>query len=104
MSHIVLHFLAPAMVTAVFYREMWKFAFFTMTATMLVDIDHFLAVPVYDPNRCSIGFHPLHELWFIGLYFALCFHSKTRLIGLGLSLHMLLDAFDCQLTNGIWFI
>ena len=72
---------------------------------MLVDIDHLFANPIYDPNRCSIGFHPLHELWFAFFYIALCFvpnMSKLRLLGIGLSVHMVLDAIDCQVSNGIW--
>ena len=66
-----------------------------MMATMLVDLDHFLASPVYDANRCSIGFHPLHEYWFIGIYLAMSFFLKSRLIGVGLTNHMVLDALDC---------
>ncbi len=73
-----------------------------MIVTMLVDIDHLLATPIYDPNRCSIGFHPLHQLWFIVFYGALCCVPKTRTIGIGLTIHMALDAIDCQVTNGIW--
>ena len=103
MFHLALHFLAPAVLTGLFYRKKWKVAYLLMIATMLVDIDHILANPMYDPNRCSIGFHPLHELWFIGLYVALCFIPKTKLVGIGLSVHMALDAIDCQVTNGMWF-
>jgi hypothetical protein len=76
-----------------------------MIATLLVDIDHLFANPIYDPNRCSIGHHPLHELWFIFFYIAICFVPKmprVRFIGIGLSVHMALDAIDCQVTNGIW--
>lgn len=103
MFHLALHFLAPAVLTGLFYRKKWKVAYLLMIVTMLVDIDHIFANPIYDPNRCSIGFHPLHELWFIGLYIALCFIPKTKLVGIGLSVHMALDAIDCQVTNGIWF-
>ncbi len=103
MFHLALHFLAPAVLTGLFYRKKWKVAYLLMIATMLVDIDHIFANPIYDPNRCSIGFHPLHELWFIGLYVALCFIPKTKLVGIGLSVHMALDAIDCQVTNGMWF-
>ena len=102
MFHLVLHFVIPGIVTGLFYRKIWKVAYLVMIATMLVDIDHLFANPIYDPNRCSIGFHPLHQLWFIALYIALCFVPKTRLIGLGLSIHMALDAIDCQVTNGVW--
>lgn len=73
-----------------------------MMATMLVDLDHLLASPIYDPLRCSIGFHPLHSLLLIAVYCALCLYSKTRLIGLGLLLHMLLDSMDCYSNIGRW--
>jgi hypothetical protein len=102
MSHLVLHFVVPAIITALFYRKIWKVAYLVMITTMLVDIDHLFASPIYDPSRCSIGFHPLHQLWFIALYSALCFIPKTRLVGIGLSIHMALDAIDCQVTNGVW--
>ncbi|MEM7563852.1 MAG: DUF6122 family protein [Pseudomonadota bacterium] len=106
MVHLILHFLVPALVVACFFRKNWKLAFLLMMASMMVDVDHLLADPIYDPNRCSIGFHPLHELWFIGFYCALCFIPKMprlRLVGLGLTIHMALDAMDCQVTSGIWF-
>lgn len=102
MLHIALHFLVPGIVAAMFFRKIWLLAYLVMVATMLVDLDHLLAVPVYDPSRCSIGFHPLHQPVFIILYLMLCFVPKTRLVGLGLIVHMLLDTIDCQLTNGVW--
>ena len=74
-----------------------------MMATMLVDIDHLFATPIYDPGRCSIGFHPLHGIFPILIYGLLCFIPKTRLIGIGLVIHMALDSIDCQVTNGIWY-
>ncbi len=73
---------------------------------MVVDIDHLLATPIYDPKRCSIGFHPLHTIFPIIVYTALCFVPRPlalRLVGLGLMIHMGLDSIDCQLTNGVWF-
>ncbi len=102
MLHIVLHFLVPALITALFFRRNWKVAYLVMIATMLVDVDHVVANPVYDPGRCSIGFHPLHQLWFVIFYVVLCFIPKTRFVGLGLSVHMVLDAIDCQATNEDW--
>ncbi|SHG58712.1 hypothetical protein SAMN04488522_106168 [Pedobacter caeni] len=66
-----------------------------MMATMVVDLDHLLAVPIYDPNRCSIGFHPLHSYYAIGVYVILLFFPKTRLVGIGLVIHMILDYIDC---------
>lgn len=69
---------------------------------MLIDIDHLLANPIYDPGRCSIGFHPLHELWFIALYIVVSLLPRTRLIGIGLLIHIALDTIDCQLNIGMW--
>ena len=69
-------------------------------ATMLVDLDHLLAEPIYDPNRCSINFHPLHTYWAMGVYVLLLFLRKPfRLIGLGLLMHMLADWVDCLMIN-----
>ncbi len=66
-----------------------------MTATMIVDIDHLLADPIFVSGRCSIGFHPLHSYYAIGVYFILLFFKKTRIIAVGLLFHMLTDYIDC---------
>jgi len=66
-----------------------------MAATILVDLDHILANPLFDPNRCSIGFHPLHTYYAIAVYFLMALVPKSRLIGIGLLIHMVLDAADC---------
>ncbi|MDB2594362.1 DUF6122 family protein [Porticoccaceae bacterium] len=95
MFHIALHLLVPAILVALLYRDNWKFAYLVLIATMLVDLDHLLAVPIYDPNRCSIGFHPLHQPLMIMLYAGLSVFPKTRLISFGLLIHMALDALDC---------
>lgn len=73
-----------------------------MMATMLVDLDHLLAQPVYDPQRCSIGFHALHQPLLIVFYGLLSLFARTRLIGIGLIIHMALDAIDCQSNTGAW--
>lgn len=103
MLHLALHLSVPLLVALLFFRGSWKTSFMMMMATMLVDIDHLFANPIYDPARCSVGFHPLHQLWFVVFYFVLCFFPKTRLVGLGLTIHMVLDSIDCQVTNGQWF-
>ncbi|MCS5591057.1 MAG: DUF6122 family protein [Gammaproteobacteria bacterium] len=100
----MLHLSAPAIVVGLFFRGNWRFAYFVMMATMLVDIDHLLAVPIYDATRCGIGFHPLHSFIPIAIYAVFCFIPKLRIIGIGLIIHMVLDSLDCQLTNGVWFI
>ena len=73
-----------------------------MMLTMVVDIDHILADPIYDPNRCSIGFHPLHKVIPIGIYFLLSAIPKTRLVGIGLLIHMGLDSINCKINTGEW--
>ena len=60
MLHVALHSAAPLLVALAFYCSYWRYAALVLIATMLVDLDHVLADPVYDPARCSIGFHPLH--------------------------------------------
>ena len=102
--HIALHFIVPAIVIGLFFRSNWKHAYLVMMATMLIDIDHLLAEPIYDAMRCGIGFHPLHGFIPIAFYTAICFIPKLRIIGIGLVIHMALDSLDCQLTNGVWFI
>jgi len=95
MLHLALHFIIPLLIAFLFFKENWKISYLTMLGTMLVDLDHILATPIYDANRCSIGFHPLHQYWFICFYLAMSFFPKTRLIGVGLIIHMALDALDC---------
>lgn len=62
---------------------------------MLVDLDHLLATPIFNPCRCSIGFHPLHSYIAVGAYLLLLIPKKTRTIAIGLLLHMLTDGIDC---------
>ncbi|MCV6621356.1 MAG: DUF6122 family protein [Cellvibrionaceae bacterium] len=100
--HIAQHFIVPFAVAVLFFPKQWRKAYLVMMLTMLVDVDHLLADPIYDPNRCSIGFHPLHRLPLIVGYLALCVFSKTRWIGLGLVIHMALDSIDCQVNTGSW--
>ncbi|WP_115718151.1 DUF6122 family protein [Gallaecimonas mangrovi] len=93
--HMAGHFLVPLLVALTFWRHQWWQATLVMWATMLVDIDHLFATPVFDPLRCSIGFHPLHQYWAIALYAVLCLVPKTRWVGVGLTIHMALDGLDC---------
>jgi len=60
MFHLFLHFAVPAAIVGLLYRHRWQSAYLLMMATMVVDLDHLLASPIYDASRCSIGFHPLH--------------------------------------------
>lgn len=67
-----------------------------MLATMLVDLDHLLASPIFQPNRCSIQYHPLHTYYAMGVYVLMLFFKKPfNIIGLGLLFHMFTDLVDC---------
>lgn len=73
-----------------------------MIATMAVDLDHLLANPVFDANRCSIGFHPLHSIAAVGGYLLLVLvpaSQRVRLAGVGLLIHMGVDGADCLLMK-----
>lgn len=72
-----------------------------MLLGLMIDIDHVFATPMYDPNRCSMGFHPLHGLGPVIIYIAALVHPKTRVLGIGLCVHVLLDSMDCYVTNGV---
>lgn len=95
--HYGLHFLAPGLIAYLFYRSKWKKAWFLLLCTMLVDLDHLLANPIFDPNRCSINFHILHTYWAMIVYVIFLFFPKLRIFGIGLLFHMLTDFIDCQL-------
>ena len=97
--HYGLHFLLPLAVALIFFRSNWKIAYVIMLATMLVDLDHLLASPIYDAMRCSMNFHPLHSYWAIAVYVILLLPKKTRIIAIGLLLHMLSDGIDCFLMK-----
>lgn len=90
-----MHVLVPAAIAAAFFRESFIRSWITLTATWLVDVDHLLAQPVYDPWRCSIGFHPLHQYPAIGAYALLLISPKLRLVAIGLLTHMAMDGLDC---------
>jgi hypothetical protein len=93
--HLLLHFIVPGLVARFSFGDRWKRAWLIMALTIAVDLDHLLADPIYDPDRCSIAFHPLHSIPAIIIYLAPVFIPKTRLIGLGLLIHMALDGIDC---------
>lgn len=97
--HLLLHVLAPLGLARCLYRDHWKRAWVIMVATMIVDVDHLLADPIYDPGRCSIGYHPLHTAPAIVVYVALLIPRWTRLPALGLVVHMALDGLDCLLMG-----
>ena len=95
--HYGIHFLGPLIVVLIFFNSKWKIAFLIMISTMLIDLDHLIATPIFDPNRCSINFHPLHSYLAIAIYFGMVFINKFRILAIGLLLHILADSVDCLL-------
>ena len=93
--HYSLHFVFPAVLALVFFPLMWQTAYLIMLATMLIDLDHLLAKPVFDPLRCSIGYHPLHSFYAIPVYALLLLLPATQIIAVGLLFHLLTDTVDC---------
>ena len=94
-AHLVLHAVTPGALAALAFRPRWRSAWGWMLVTMVVDIDHLLADPVYDPDRCSIGFHPLHSWPAIGAYALSLGVPALRVFAAGLLVHMGVDGLDC---------
>ena len=94
--HYSLHFFLPLIIAILFFKKEWKKVYIIMLLTMIVDLDHLLANPIYQADRCSINFHPLHSYYAIALYFIMSFFRKPfNIIGIGLVLHMIADFTDC---------
>ena len=97
--HYFLHLFFPLVIAFLFYNKNRIRSYLILVLTMLVDLDHLFATPLFDPCRCSIGFHPLHSYTAIIIYFVLLLHPKTRIIGIGLLLHMATDGIDCLFSK-----
>lgn len=97
--HYGIHFGLPLVIAFLFFRSNWKSAYLIMIATMLIDLDHLLATPLFDPGRCSINFHPLHTYYAMVVYVGFLFFKKTRILGIGLVIHMIADATDCWMMT-----
>ena len=103
--HILLHFALPLLLAIVIWRRRWLHSFLWMLAAFVIDLDHLLADPIYDPERCSIGFHPLHSTYAVVFYIVVLFSTflwpsplwrqRGQLILLGIGVHLFLDTLDC---------
>lgn len=108
--HLLLHAAVPGLVAWLFFRDplrsgvlqpgvpqpgLFKRAWMLLLLGWVIDVDHLLADPIYAPDRCSIGFHPLHTAPAIVVYGALALARPTRLFGIGLLIHIGLDLLDC---------
>mgnify|MGYP000496750129 CR=1 FL=1 len=95
--HYSFHFIIPGVVAYAFFNKQWKKVYLIFVTAIIIDIDHLLATPIFDPTRCSINFHPLHTYYAIALYIILTIWKKTRVFGIALLLHILADSIDCFL-------
>ncbi len=69
--------------------------FVLVLGSNLIDLDHFLANPIYSPSRCSINFHPLHSWYMLPVYILGSFWKDYRYLFFGIMLHLILDGIDC---------
>ncbi|NDV44489.1 DUF6122 family protein [Flagellimonas sediminis] len=95
--HYGIHFLVPILIALFIFKDDRIRIILILWAGILIDVDHLWADPLFDPHRCSIGFHPLHSYWAIAGYGILPFFKATRIIGLALLIHIFADITDCLL-------
>ncbi|PWL38365.1 hypothetical protein DKG77_08820 [Flagellimonas aquimarina] len=95
--HYGIHFIVPILIGILFFKDNRIKVILILLAGIVIDLDHILAEPIFDPNRCSINFHPLHGYWAIMLYCILPFFKQTKIIGLALIIHIIADVMDCFL-------
>lgn len=95
-THYFLHLGFPFFIAVIFFKKEWKKAYLILLATMFIDLDHLLATPIFQANRCSFGFHYLHTYPAMAFYIGLLFLKKPfKIIGIGLLFHLLTDLIDC---------
>lgn len=89
----------PILFSKLIWKEKWPRAAIIMSLTMLIDLDHLLVTPIFDSQRCSIGFHPLHSLYAATTYILLTIPKSLafRAVGLGCIWHLIVDLNDCFL-------
>ena len=93
--HYGIHLIVPIFIAFYFFKgQSIKIAIILLLG-ILIDVDHLLANPIFDSNRCSINFHPLHSYWAIISYTLLLFFKQTRILGIALMIHILADTVDC---------
>ena len=97
-THYFLHFGAPLFIAFFCFRKEWQKTYIIFLLTMLIDLDHLIANPIFDSNRCSINFHPLHSYYAIFIYTLLLFLKTFQYNLIGLLFHIITDFIDCLMT------
>ncbi len=94
--HYFLHFIFPFFIAFIFFRKDWRKIYLILISTMLIDLDHLLADPIFQADRCSINFHFLHTYYAASVYIIFLFlRNPFNIIGIGLLFHILTDLIDC---------
>lgn len=83
------------------WRDNWMAAGAVIAAANLIDLDHLLADPIFDPDRCSIGFHLLHGWEAAVAYLLMLGVPKwwVRALGVGALWHLAVDWGDCAMQS-----
>ncbi|TRD09946.1 hypothetical protein FGU71_13150 [Erythrobacter insulae] len=92
------HWIAPFAFGWIVWRGDWLRSGAVIASANLIDLDHLLADPIFDPSRCSIGFHLLHG-WEAALVYGLMLFIPrwwARAFALGALWHLAVDFGDCQ--------
>lgn len=94
--HYGFHFVFPFVLGWLFFPQQWKKASLIMLGTMLVDLDHLFATPIFDANRNSIGYHFLHSYPAIAVYIigSILAKGTWKMVFIGLLWHMITDFQD----------
>ena len=95
------HWLAPFLIAALLWNQNWRRAGLVIASANLIDLDHLLADPIFDPDRCSIGFHLLHG-WEAALAFTFMLAVPRwwcRAFGVGALWHLAVDYGDCMMQG-----
>ena len=95
------HWIAPFAFARLVATANWLRFGAVMLAANLIDLDHLLADPMFDPNRCSIGFHALHGWIAATAYLAMLAVPRwwMRAFGLGALWHLAVDYGDCVMQG-----
>ena len=95
--HYSFHFLVPFLFAKLFWKKHWFKAALIMLSTILIDLDHLISEPIFDPERCSIGLHPLHTIWAGIFYLSMLIIPswKWRAFSIGCLWHLFTDYIDC---------
>ncbi|QBA64569.1 DUF6122 family protein [Muriicola soli] len=97
--HYGIHFIIPVVVGLLFFKNNQKRVILILLAAILIDLDHLLADPIFDPHRCSINYHFLHQYWAVAVYILFLLIKPLRIWGIGLLIHILADWTDCLLMG-----